>query len=254
MPKEVTRFRQRPDCNCQRSRHDAIPTQNPPVTRTEPRRLAMKRVITMTCLTLVVTLLVALGTTVDAGPKASPPQSAAFGKRLPEWMQLYITWLLAGGSDHVGPVTFLAIPSGNVIEGTGTFDDPATVQGHLDVRQAPGTPFVLAVVGWFGETYLPSLGYPDDPPLPAEFFTDPSKATIKVYVDGTRVMDSTIASVSPFYYGPVDLDVTYPAPTSYGSTGAIFTQGIGFVHPPLSVGTHTIQLDAGLRVPLDSSF
>jgi len=214
----------------------------------------MKRVVTMTCLTLVVTLLVALGTTVDAGPKASPPQSSAFGKRLPEWLQLYITWLVAGGSGHVGPVTFLPLPSPNSSEGSGTFDDPATVQGHLDVSLAPGTPFVLAVVGWVGETYDPTLGYPDDPPIPAEFFTDPSKATTKVYVDGTRVMDSTIASVSPFYYGPEDLDVTYSVATGYGAIGAIFTQGIGFVHPPLSVGTHTIRLEAEIRLPPDSSF
>src|SRR5262245_48749290 len=96
------------------------PSQNPPVTRTERRRLIMKHVITMICLTLVVTLLVARGTTVDAGPKASPPQSSAFGKQLPEWLQLYITWLFSGGSDHVGPVTFLPLPSGNVIEGTFT--------------------------------------------------------------------------------------------------------------------------------------
>src|SRR5262249_41378432 len=126
-------------------------TQNPSVARIEQRRLAMKRAITMTCLTLLVTLLVALGTTVDAGSSASPPHSSAYGKPLPEWMQLYITWLFNGGSGNVGPVTFLPIPSGNVIGGTFTFDDPATVQGHLDVTLAPGTPFVLSVVGWFGE-------------------------------------------------------------------------------------------------------
>ena len=216
----------------------------------------MRRIVIMTaCLTLAIALLVAPSTTVDAGGKASPPQSSAFGKPLATWLQLYMSWLLGGGGpdDHVGQVRFLPLPSGQVIEGAFTYADPGVLEGHLDVTLAAGTPFVLPVDVWIGETYLPSLGYPDDPPIPAEIFTDPSKATIKVYIDGKRVMDSTKASVSPFYFGPVPVDVTYPVPTSYGATGAIFVQGVGFVHPPLSVGTHTIELDAEIRVPPDAA-
>ena len=77
---------------------------------------------------------------------------------------------------------------------------------------------------------------------------------LELLIDGQRVMDSTKASVSPFYYGPVPLDVTYKEPSAYGSTGAIFQQGIGFVHPPLSVGTHTITLVSESFVPPDGTF
>src|SRR5262249_43628699 len=73
------------------------------------------------------------------------------------------------------------------------------------------------------------------------------------YIDGKAVMDSTLASVSPFYIGPAPISVTYPQPTSYGSIGAIFVQGVGFVHHPLSVGTHTIELVSELQIPPDPS-
>jgi hypothetical protein len=38
-------------------------------------------------------------------------------------------------------------------------------------------------------------------------------------------------------------------PTSYHSIEAVYAQGVGFVHPPLSVGVHTIALESELRVP-----
>ena len=56
-----------------------------------------------------------------------------------------------------------------------------------------------------GEAY--NDGTPIDPVIPAEFFTDPTKATTNVYIDGKVVMDSKKASVSPFYFDPVPLDV-----------------------------------------------
>jgi hypothetical protein len=216
----------------------------------------MRRILISTTagLALAVALLAVVGTAVEAGGKASPPQSSAFGKTLAEWAQLYITWLIGGGADHVGQVQFLPLPSGEYDGGSFTYEDPGVLTGHLDVTLAPGTPFVLPVVTWYGETYSPDTGYPDDPPIPAELFTDPDNAVIKVYIDGKRVMDSTRASVGPFYYGPVPLDVVYPEPTSYGSTAAIFTQGVAFVQPPLSVGTHTIELEAELFVPPDPEF
>jgi hypothetical protein len=182
----------------------------------------------------------------------SAPQSSAFGKTLTEWMQSYWKWGLGGGGDdHVGRVQFLHLPNGEYAGGSFTYADPGILVGHLDVSLKPGTPFVLPVTIWYGETYRPDLGYPDDPALPADLFTDPTKNLIKVYIDGKAVMDSTLASVSPFYFGPAPTDVVYPQPSSYGSIAAIFVQGVGFVQPPLSVGTHKIELVSGLRVPPD---
>ena len=111
----------------------------------------------------------------------------------------------------------------------------------------PGTPFVLPVAIWIGESYL---AHPDDQQLPEDVFTNPS-SEITVYIDGKRVMDSHVASVSPFYFA-APLSVTYPAPTPpNGAIAAIFVQGIGFVHPPLSVGEHDIVLVSELRIPED---
>ena len=214
----------------------------------------MKRtVIASIGLALLVLLQVVMCVPLEAGTTASPPQSRAYGKTLSEWMRLYFTWFTSGavGADHVGHVRFLNLPAPVPVSGTGVYADPATLQGHLDIALRPGTPFVLPVVSWVGETYDPALGYDDDPVLPAEIFTDASQVTIKVSIDGKPVMDSTSTSVGPFYFGPVPLDVTYATPTFYGAVGAIFVQGIGFVHSPLSVGTHTIELDSELLIPPD---
>jgi hypothetical protein len=205
----------------------------------------------VTCVMLTAAVLIVPRVAPEA-LGACPPNSKAFGKTLTEWMQLYETWLISGtGDDHVGHVKFLPLPAGEYAGGSFTYADPGILVGHLDVTLGPGTPFVLPVTIWYGETYEPELGYPDDPPLPAELFTDPAQNLITVYIDGKPVMDSTIASVSPFYFGPAPISVIYPAPTSYGSIAAIFVQGIGFVNEPLSVGTHTIELVSGLRVPID---
>jgi hypothetical protein len=211
----------------------------------------MRRVAAIiTGLALAVAMLAAPRMTTEARGQASPPQSKAFGKTLTEWMQLYWTWLLGGGEDHVGRVKFLPLPDhfGDLVGGSLTYDDPGILVGHVDVTLKPGTPFVLPVIVGYAETYEPALGYPDEPALPAEVFTDPSNL-ITVYIDGKPVLDSTLASVSPFYFGPAPISVTYPEPTPSGAIGAILVQGIGFVHPPLSVGTHTIELVAGVRFP-----
>jgi hypothetical protein len=230
--------------------------------RTGRREIAMRHIVTaITGLALTVVLLTAPQTAVEAGEEASLPQSSAFDKTLSEWMQLYWTWYFEGGSDHVGWVKFLPLPAKGVhVSGSFTGDDPGVLQGHLHVTLEPDTSFVLPVSTWIGETYDPALGDPDDPPIPAKFFTDPSKAIIKVNIksiDGKVaevVMDSTQASVSPFYYGPVTLDVEYEEPTSYGAIGAIFAQGIAFVHLPLSVGVHTIDLESELLLPPDAMY
>jgi len=178
-----------------------------------------------------------------------PKQSKAFGKSLTEWMKLYWTWAITGeGDDHVGHVQFLPIPQGEVVEGSGTLDDPLILRGELDVTFKPGTAFALPVIVWVGETYDPDLDIPDDPYLDSSIFTD---ANVLVTIDGKRVIDSSVDDLRDFLYGPADFDppLFYGEPSSYGSIGAIFAQGIGFVHQPLSKGTHTLRLAAELRIP-----
>jgi hypothetical protein len=187
-------------------------------------------------------------------------------------MQLYWTSALRGGADHVGLVKLLPLPEGVSSGGSFTPNDPLVLVGHRDVSLRPGTPFVLPVAVWVGERYHPDDGVPDDPELPDYLFTDPPiRNLIIVYIDGKPVMDSTVASLSPFYFGPAPLplpeDESCQPPPSSSSCGliyqpardtgpiaALFVQGIGLVHPPLSVGTHTIELVSELRIPPDPTF
>src|SRR5262245_13671322 len=171
----------------------------------------MRRVAAIiTGLALAVAMLAAPRMTTEARGQASPPQSKAFGKTLTEWMQLHWTWLLGGGEDHVGRVKFLPLPDhfGDQVGGSFTYADTGILVGHVDVTLRPCSPFGLPVIVVYGETFDPALGYPDDLALPAEVFTDPSNL-ITVYIDGNPVMDSTLASVSPFYFGPATISVTY---------------------------------------------
>ena len=168
-------------------------------------------------------------------------------------MQLYETWFIGGGSDHVGHVKFLPLPAGTQVSGSGTYDDPGVFVGHLDVSLKPGTPSVLPVTIWYGESYEPELGYPDDPALPADLFTDPAKNVIQVYIDGRPVMDSTLASVSPFYIGPRPDRCRLPPAHILRVYRRDFRAGGRLRQHSAVGGTHTIQLLSGLRVPPDSS-
>lgn len=191
-------------------------------------------------------LLVAAMLVVAGQAPASPPgQSNAYGKSLTEWMTLYMTWVLGGDqADHVGKVEFIPLPAEEPVSGSGTFEDPVLLAGEADVTLKPGSPFVLPVAVWFGEEYESGAV---DPVLPAGVFT---QSTVTVQVDGKTVMSSDRDDLEKFYVPPTDFDpeIVYPEPTSYGSVGAVFFQGLGFVHGPLSVGTHTITVVSEIKV------
>ena len=202
----------------------------------------MKRLL---AILLVLTFALPASGTLARDGKTIPPQSNAYGKSLDEWMKLYFTWLVSGsGPDHVGRVKFLPLPSPDC-EGEGTPADPAICTGQLAVTLKPGTPFVLPVVAAVGETYLDES---QDDPLDPSIFTE-SDALVKL--DGRHLIDSRTDDLNEFLFGPVDFDapIVYAEPTGYGSTSAIWTQGIGFVSQPLSVGTHTLTLHSELYVP-----
>lgn len=187
---------------------------------------------------IVLALTGAASIALAGKPGGQPPQSHAFGKSLSEWFTLYWEWSLwaqvgVEKPDHVGRVKFLPLPNGEYIGGSGTVDDPAFYQGHLDLTLAPGTPFVLPVVALMGWSYDPASGLPDDPPMDASGFH------YSVLVDGRPVQAG--------YVAPVDFDEPIPlGPASYPGQATIFAQGYVFVHGPLSVGTHTIELESGL--------
>lgn len=204
------------------------------------------RRLTAKCLAalLMVGLLVLPTTTARAGDRAAPPNSHAFGKSLTEWMNLYWQWLIGGGPDHVGRVTFLPQPNGDHVSGDFSYDDPGVLVGEAEVHLRPGTKFVLPVITWVGESYLSELHIPDDVPLDASVFT-----FAEVSLDGKRLIDAS--NMDDFYYGPTyfDTPIAYDEPTGYGANAAIFAQGIGFVHGPLSPGKHTLTLTSTIQIP-----
>ena len=142
----------------------------------------------------------------------------------------------------------LPLPQGTPDNGKGTYDDPVTFTGYLEVAMKPGTPFVLPIVAWLGERYdgPGGCGCPDDPPLPQSATT---AGPIIVTLDGVTLIEGTdtTGNVTEFYYGPAPLEINYLEPSPYKSTGVIFAQGVGFVHAPLNPGEHILTLDAWLR-------
>jgi hypothetical protein len=192
---------------------------------------------------LVLTLALAVPTTALAAP---PGQSNAFGKSLAEWMEIYFTRVVTGDSnDRVGKVLLMPLPQGEYVSGNTTLENPLVLAGELEVTVGPGTPFVMPVATWAGETYSNGSS---DPVLPAEIFTT-SNALVKI--DGKTVLDSERSNFESFYFGPVEFvpPLFYDEPSDYGSVGVTYLQGIGFAHPPLSKGTHTMTLISEIKIP-----
>ncbi len=191
------------------------------------------------------------------GGGTSPPQSNAFGKGLSEWMKLFWNYQFGGGQDQqVGHVTLLDLPEGAPVneddtdapedEKIGTAKNPLLLVGHLNIDLDVGSPFALGVLGWVGESYEePECA--DDEAIPAEIFLD---AGVRITLDGNSLIDSNVDDLGDYYYDPVDFDspIAYDEGIDYGdctAVAAIWVQGIGFVHPPLSRGDHTLHLISG---------
>lgn len=188
--------------------------------------------------------LLALPTATASAGEPSLAQSNAFGKTLAQWMTLYWEWSLGNGPDQVGNVVFLPLPAGEHVSGDFTFGDPGVLVGEAEVTLRPGNAFALPVITWIGESYLPELNLPDDLPLDSSVFT-----VADVSLDGQSIMNST--DLSEYYYGAAYFDspVEYSEPTNYGANAAVFVQGIGLVHGPLSKGMHTLTLVSAIQIP-----
>ena len=176
--------------------------------------------------------------------RVCPPNSKAYGKTLTEWMGIYWQWYYGTGGDmtqgKVGPVQLMPLPAGTQTGGTWTPDDPAVFVGQLEITLPAGTPFVLPEYSWVRERYEGWPEAPDDPVLADEVGLAVGHPTLTI--DGKTII--TDANKAAFYVPATDFDpiVVYPAPSSYGSVAAISYQGVAFVSPPLTPGTHVIHL------------
>lgn len=204
---------------------------------------------TISALALMLALATSLALAGDAKPngkvpRVAPPGSHAFGKSLTEWTGIYWCWVYGTGADmaqsKVGHVQLMPLPSGTQTGGSWTPEDPAVLVGKLEITLPPGTPFVLPEYAWIGERYQGWPATPDDPPMANEVALASGHPTLTI--DGrTIITDANKADfyVPLTYFDPV---VVYPAPSSYGSVGAVYYQGVTFVSPPLTPGTHEIRL------------
>jgi len=173
-----------------------------------------------------------LATPIFAG---IPGNSHAFGTTLAGWNEIYERWAVGelaipidgNGNAVVEPhVVLFPIPN---TPGDGT-------PGHLDVTLSSGQAFVLPLWVLIGFDYTD--GTPPDPLVPPSVF---QTLNLTFQIDGVTVINqaNTLDFYSEFFFNPPIPITGFPPINSF-----IWFQGIGIVHHPLSVGTHTFQLDA----------
>jgi hypothetical protein len=185
---------------------------------------------------------VCLATPVLAG---IPGHSHAFGKTLAGWNEIYERWTF-------GELTFPVDRNGNAVvhHHVVLFPIPSTpgdgTPGHLDVTLSSGQAFVLPLWTLLGTDYTD--GTPPDPLVDLSVFRT---LDITFQIDGVTVIDHTnvLDFYSTFFFNPPIPIVGFPPVNSI-----IWFQGISIVHQPLSVGTHTFQLDAVNTQPAFGGF
>lgn len=201
------------------------------------------RITKLIKLSLTATLFgLCLATQVFAG---MPGNSHAFGKTLAGWNEIYERWLFGvlavpidgNGNAVVSPhVVLMPFPN---TPGDGT-------PGHIDVTLNAGQAFVLPLWVELGTDYTD--GTPPDPLLDISIF---QTLNITFQIDGRRVINQSnvLKFYSEFFFNPPIPITDFPPVNSI-----IWFQGIGIVHHPLSVGTHTFKLDAVNTQPAFGGF
>jgi len=188
-------------------------------------------------LALAITANLALA---DGNSQVAPPHSKAFGNSLAEWMGIYWRWYYTGADPDqstVGPVLLMPLPAGEQVSGSWTPEDPAVLEGLLEVTLPPGTPFFLPEFSWLTELYEDGSV---DPQLDDAVVLNSTSVTLTI--DGKTVISD--ANKADFYVPATVFDpfLEYPEPSGYGSVGGVSYQGVGVVGLPLSPGVHTIHL------------
>ncbi len=180
-------------------------------------------------------LVVCLATaTVSAGSPPSPGQSSAFGKSLAQWEDIYSQFAF-------GTISPPTDQNGNAVVGSHVVLMPVPAAGSLDVTLSAGQAFVLPLWCLFLTTY--NDGTPPDPIMDLSVF---QTLDITFSIDGDTVIDGSNVMD---YYSEFPFEPVIPYNVGYYKD-IFFFQGIGFIHPPLSVGEHTLRLDAKNTEPV----
>lgn len=180
-------------------------------------------------------MLVAATPAVAGSPKGICQAGGVNRVVLADAMAKYWSWYYGGvGSQEIGRLYLVPLPNGEPIS-----DDPLIFQGSTSFTVRTGRTLVLPMQFYVGESYVE--GPPDDP---ASFPVDLKASSLLLTVDGRVVVDSTRTKLDCVY-----IDVTYfeepifyPEPSSYGSNAAIWMTGLGILLPPMSPGSHIIEM------------
>jgi hypothetical protein len=165
------------------------------------------------------------------------------GRDLAGWMKRYWIWYLSGPNrdpGREGDMAFVPLPDGTSPDGGTTY------VGAITTQLSSTDHFVLPLIAYYGETYLPDSGKPDDDE--ADIAPDPDylppSMSLTLTIDGVTVVKSPPNDLSLQFYGRQNFTppIKYALPTSYGATGALWVKGVGLIHTPLSPGKHTIHL------------
>lgn len=192
--------------------------------------------------TLVVTIVAAVMVLASPGAFAGNPKGAcqAGGYNrviLAEAMAQYWSWAYGGiGSQESGHLFFVPLPT----DGVQVSNDPVVFQGSTSFSVRTGRTLVLPLTFFLGESYVE--GPPDDP---AFYSLDYKASSLSLRVDGRVVASSTRSKLDCLF---VDVTwfrepIVYPVPSDYGSNAAIWMTGLGILLPPMSPGSHIIQLE-----------
>jgi hypothetical protein len=194
--------------------------------------------------------LIDAGSPIDAGhahdsgwPDAGPGLELFHnGRDLAGWMMEYWRWSHTGLPDagREGDMVFLPLPRGMNSDGGSIYT------GTLSLQLAPTDHFVLPLMAYIAESYLPDSGTPDDDETDdgADVAYLPPSMRVALTIDGVAVVQSPPGDLSLQFYGRQNFvpPIQLPMATSYGAAAEIWAKGIGVLHEPFAPGKHTIHL------------
>jgi hypothetical protein len=199
-------------------------------------RLSKTAALSILMLALV-TALFAVAAPAANADQSVEPQASALGKSLGEWFELWSIWNspYGGGPDHHGNYRYMPLPSPDCSKPKHK-TDPWYCVGELDVTLMHDQGFFLPVNGYVGWEYLDGS---EDPLLDDSTFVD---VDVSVTLDGDSFFDSDDLDLTTFYSEQYYGKPLYVDPDVEGYLADIFAQGVAFLCPPLSQGTHVLHL------------
>lgn len=202
----------------------------------------MKKLGVMAATSLAALVLLAPPVAMAGNPQGACQAGGYNTVVLADAMAKFWAWYYGGvGPQEVGHLFLVPLPSGDLVS-----DDPLIFQGSTSFSVRTGRTLVLPISFFLGESYI--AGPPDDP---LDYPTDYKASSVLLTVDGRVVVDSSRSKLDCLF---VDLTyfpqpIMYPEPSSYDSNAAIWMIGIGILLPPMSPGSHVIDLQVISPLP-----